>query len=159
VLQMNEISQEEQQVICAAVLRQSYQARINTAKDKIAADDENYLPYPVFILIEEAHRFAPANEPARCKQVLRTILSEGRKFGMGVGLITQGPGNCFRGLCEYPGALPGAQTANPARRRNHECARGVAGPLPAPPPAGPPDRKGSPGSGRQNSRGLWRSQY
>jgi hypothetical protein len=26
VLQMNEISQEEQQVICAAVLRQSYQA-------------------------------------------------------------------------------------------------------------------------------------
>lgn len=92
VLQMNEISQEEQQVICAAVLRQSYQARMNTAKDKITADDENYLPYPVFILIEESHRFAPAHEPARCKQILRTILSEGRKFGMGVGLITQRPG-------------------------------------------------------------------
>ncbi len=92
VLQMNEISQEEQQVICAAVLRQSYQARMNTAKDKITPEDENYLPYPVFILIEEAHRFAPAHEPARCKQILRTILSEGRKFGMGVGLITQRPG-------------------------------------------------------------------
>ena len=92
VLQMNEISQEEQQVICAAVLRQSYQARMNTAKDKITEDDENFLPYPVFILIEEAHRFAPAHEPARCKQILRTILSEGRKFGMGVGLITQRPG-------------------------------------------------------------------
>ncbi|MBD0269856.1 MAG: ATP-binding protein [Cyanobacteria bacterium Co-bin8] len=92
VLQMNEISQEEQQVICAAVLRQSYQARMNTARDKINADDENYLPYPVFILIEEAHRFAPANEPSRCKMILRTILSEGRKFGMGVGLITQRPG-------------------------------------------------------------------
>ncbi len=92
VLQMNEISQEEQQVICAAVLRQSYQARMNTAKEKITPDDENYLPYPVFILIEEAHRFAPANDPARCKQILRTILSEGRKFGMGVGLITQRPG-------------------------------------------------------------------
>ncbi|HEY9888715.1 MAG TPA: ATP-binding protein, partial [Candidatus Obscuribacterales bacterium] len=35
---------------------------------------------------------APSHEPARCKQVLRTILSEGRKFGMGVGLITQRPG-------------------------------------------------------------------
>jgi DNA helicase HerA-like ATPase len=92
VLQMNEISQEEQQVICAAVLRQSYQARMNTEKDKIAEDDENFLPYPVFILIEEAHRFAPAHEPSRCKQILRTILSEGRKFGMGVGLITQRPG-------------------------------------------------------------------
>lgn len=92
VLQMNEISQEEQQVICAAVLRQSYHARINTARDKIEAGAENYLPFPVFVLIEEAHRFAPAKEPSRCKAVLRTILSEGRKFGLGVGLITQRPG-------------------------------------------------------------------
>ena len=92
VLQMNEISQEEQQVICAAVLRQSYHARINTARDKIEEGDENYLPFPVFVLVEEAHRFAPAKEPSRCKAVLRTILSEGRKFGLGVGLITQRPG-------------------------------------------------------------------
>jgi uncharacterized protein len=92
VLQMNEISQEEQQVICAAVLRQANLARMNTQKEMITPDDENYLPYPVFILIEEAHRFAPAHEPSRCKMVLRTILSEGRKFGLGVGLITQRPG-------------------------------------------------------------------
>lgn len=92
ILQMNEIGQEEQQVIAAAVLRQTNQARMNTHKEKIDEDDENYLPCPVFILLEEAHRFAPANEPSRCKQVLRTILSEGRKFGLGVGLITQRPG-------------------------------------------------------------------
>lgn len=92
VLQMNEISQEEQQVICAAVLRQASLARMNTHKGNLEADDENYLPYPVFILLEEAHRFAPAHEPSRCKMILRTILSEGRKFGMGVGLITQRPG-------------------------------------------------------------------
>lgn len=92
VLQMNEISQDEQQVICAAILRQVNHARMNTQKEKLAAGDESYLPYPVFILIEEAHRFAPAHEPSRCKSVLRTILSEGRKFGLGVGLITQRPG-------------------------------------------------------------------
>jgi DNA helicase HerA-like ATPase len=93
VLQMNEVSQEEQQVICAAVLRQTNQARMNTQKGNITeTDPENYLPYPVFILLEEAHRFAPAHEPSRCKSVLRTILSEGRKFGLGVGLITQRPG-------------------------------------------------------------------
>jgi hypothetical protein len=92
VLQMNEISQEEQQVICAAVLRQANQARMNTQKGYINPDNENYLPYPVFILLEEAHRFAPAHEPSRCKMILRTILSEGRKFGLGVGLITQRPG-------------------------------------------------------------------
>ncbi len=92
VLQMNEISQDEQQVICAAVLRQSNQARMNTHRGLTESSDENYLPYPVFILIEEAHRFAPAHEPSRCKAVLRTILSEGRKFGVGIGLITQRPG-------------------------------------------------------------------
>lgn len=92
VFQMNEISQEEQQVICAAILRQAYHARINTQKEKVDPGDENYLPFPVFILLEEAHRFAPANDPSRCKAVLRTILSEGRKFGLGVGLITQRPG-------------------------------------------------------------------
>jgi len=92
VLQMNEISQEEQQVICAAVLRQANQARMNTEKERIEPDDENYLPYPVFILVEEAHRFAPAHEPSRCKMIVRTILSEGRKFGLGMGLITQRPG-------------------------------------------------------------------
>lgn len=92
VLQMNEISQEEQQVICAAILRQANQARMNTQKELVTPEDESYLPYPVFILLEEAHRFAPAHEPSRCKQVLRTILSEGRKFGLGVGLITQRPG-------------------------------------------------------------------
>jgi DNA helicase HerA-like ATPase len=92
VLQMNEINQDEQQVICAAVLRQANHARMNTQKELIEPGDENYLPYPVFILLEEAHRFAPAHEPSRCKAVIRTILSEGRKFGLGVGLITQRPG-------------------------------------------------------------------
>jgi uncharacterized protein len=92
VLQMNEISQEEQQVICTAVLRQTNHARMGTHRQQIDETDENYLPYPVFILLEEAHRFAPAHEPSRCKQVLRTILSEGRKFGIGIGLITQRPG-------------------------------------------------------------------
>jgi uncharacterized protein len=92
ILQMNEISQEEQQVISTAVLRQTNHARMNTHKGYIEETDESYLPYPVFVLIEEAHRFAPAHEPSRCKQVLRTILSEGRKFGIGIGLITQRPG-------------------------------------------------------------------
>ncbi len=92
ILQMNEISQEEQQVIAAAILRQANKARMDTHKGKVDEREETYLPYPVFILIEEAHRFAHAHEDSRCKKILRTILSEGRKFGLGVGLITQRPG-------------------------------------------------------------------
>ena len=44
------------------------------------------------MLIEEAHNFAPANADIVTTQILKQILSEGRKFGVSVGLISQRPG-------------------------------------------------------------------
>jgi hypothetical protein len=44
------------------------------------------------VLIEEAHNFAPASADLVSSQVLKQILSEGRKFGVAVGLISQRPG-------------------------------------------------------------------
>ena len=92
VLQLNEIDQREQQVIVATLLRRLFQARMETEKGTANETDDNYVPYPVFVLIEEAHRFAPASADLVTSQVLKTILSEGRKFGVGVGLISQRPG-------------------------------------------------------------------
>jgi len=46
----------------------------------------------VFIILEEGHRFAPANEDSWSKEILKTILSEGRKFGVGICIISQRPG-------------------------------------------------------------------
>jgi DNA helicase HerA-like ATPase len=43
-------------------------------------------------LLEEAHRFAPAGQTVVSTNILKQILSEGRKFGVGIGLITQRPG-------------------------------------------------------------------
>jgi DNA helicase HerA-like ATPase len=42
--------------------------------------------------LEEAHRFAPAGASVVSTNILKQILSEGRKFGVGIGLITQRPG-------------------------------------------------------------------
>ncbi|GAB4530753.1 MAG: DUF87 domain-containing protein [Anaerolineae bacterium] len=92
VLQLNEIDQREQQVIVATLLRRLNQARMDTEKGLTAEGDENYLPYPTFVLIEEAHNFAPANAEVVTSHILKTILSEGRKFGVSVGLISQRPG-------------------------------------------------------------------
>lgn len=93
VLQLGEIDQKEQQIIVSTLLRRINQARINTHKGLIEdIHNEFYIPYPVFILIEEAHKFAPANAPSVSINILKNILSEGRKFGVGVGLITQRPG-------------------------------------------------------------------
>jgi hypothetical protein len=65
---------------------------MDTAKGKAAQGDRTYMPYPVFCLLEEAHNYAPANADAVSSEVLKTILSEGRKFGVSIGLITQRPG-------------------------------------------------------------------
>lgn len=92
VLQLNEIDEREQQVIVATLLRRLLKARMNTEKGIAKAETEFFLPFPVFVLIEEAHRFAPASGDTVSSQVLKTILSEGRKFGLAVGLISQRPG-------------------------------------------------------------------
>ena len=90
VLQLNEIDRRQQQVIVAVLLRMVWKARMNAAKGIGAPQDR--LDYPVFILLEEAHHFAPANEDVVTTSILKTILAEGRKFGVGVGLISQRPG-------------------------------------------------------------------
>ncbi len=92
VLQLNEVDQREQQVIAATMLRRVYQARLDTTKGKVDRGDKNHIPFPVFCLIEEAHNYAPAAADAVSTDVLKTILSEGRKFGVSVGLISQRPG-------------------------------------------------------------------
>ena len=92
VLQLNEIDERDQQVIVATLLRRLYNARLNTEKGKVHEGQEEYLPYPVFALVEEAHHFAPHSDDVVSTHILKQILAEGRKFGIGIGLISQRPG-------------------------------------------------------------------
>lgn len=92
ILQLSEIEQAEQQVIVGTLLRRVNKARELTVGRHAEPGTENFLDYPVFTLLEEAHRFAPAGASVVSTNVLKQILSEGRKFGVGIGLITQRPG-------------------------------------------------------------------
>jgi DNA helicase HerA-like ATPase len=92
VLQLSDIEQNEQQVVVATLLRRVNKARMATVRAEAQTGTDSYLPYPVFTLIEEAHRFAPAGQTVVSTNILKQILSEGRKFGVGIGLITQRPG-------------------------------------------------------------------
>ena len=92
VLQLSDIEESEQQVIVGTLLRRINKARVQTERGQSQVTDESYLPYPVFVLLEEAHRYAPAGTQVVSTNILKTILSEGRKFGVGIGLITQRPG-------------------------------------------------------------------
>lgn len=92
VLQLNEIDEREQQVMVATLLRRAFRGRSQTDKGQVSEGAELFLPYPVFILLEEAHHFAPASADVVTTRILKQILSEGRKFGVAVGLISQRPG-------------------------------------------------------------------
>ncbi len=94
VLQLNDIDEREQQMIVATLLRRAYDSRKATIKGTSHPDDPNHLGYPVFCLLEEAHNFSPANaaHPVVSATILKTILSEGRKFGVSIGMISQRPG-------------------------------------------------------------------
>jgi uncharacterized protein len=92
VLQLPEVREEDQQLITSIILQRILKARVGTLKNKFAHDHEFFIDFPVFIVLEEAHRFSPAFGESRSKHILKTILSEGRKFGIGTCLVSQRPG-------------------------------------------------------------------
>ncbi|HEX9039106.1 MAG TPA: ATP-binding protein [Ktedonobacterales bacterium] len=92
VLQLNEVDERDQQVIVATLLRRIFNARVDTERGKSHEGAENYLDYPVFALVEEAHHFAPHGDEVVSTRIVKQILAEGRKFGVGMGLISQRPG-------------------------------------------------------------------
>ncbi|MDL5503545.1 MAG: hypothetical protein QSU88_10040, partial [Candidatus Methanoperedens sp.] len=69
-------------MIASVMLRRLFDAREGTENNRYNESHvDKFLPYPVFLVIEEAHRFAPQSGEAKSKSILKTILSEGRKFG------------------------------------------------------------------------------
>jgi DNA helicase HerA-like ATPase len=69
----------DQQIFLAVLLDQLY--RVSTQRKNLTT----------LIVIEEAHNFAPATATAVSKSYVAKIAREGRKFGLGLCLITQRP--------------------------------------------------------------------
>lgn len=86
VLQLDTMNLREQQMLLSVLFR-----RINRERIRHEKGQDSELNFPVFSLLEEGHRFAPADGEARSVPILSTILSEGRKFGIGIGIISQRP--------------------------------------------------------------------
>jgi len=62
-------------------------SRINYVRD---LRDPKY-PYPVVVIVEEAHRFAPPTKSTLAHSIINRIAAEGRKFGVYLIVITQRP--------------------------------------------------------------------
>ena len=89
VFQMGGLTRRDQQVMAAVLLRKLYASR-EAAVVGNPEDVRSEIKHPVFTLFEEAHRFAPDGD-SQALPIIRQVNSEGRKFGLGTGLISQRP--------------------------------------------------------------------
>ncbi len=112
VLQMDGLSKRDQQMMAAVLLRKLYNAR-QAAEGAEDVDVADPIEHPVFTLFEEAHRFAP-DGTSRSLDIIRQINSEGRKFGLGTGLISQRPSKLDPDALSQCGTQIIMQIQNPA---------------------------------------------
>lgn len=115
VLKMNGLSRRDQQMMAAVLLRKLYQGR-----EAVVTGDPDTVDYPVehpvFTLFEEAHRFAPDGH-SHALDIIQQVNSEGRKFGLGTGLISQRPSKLDQTVLSQCGTQITMQITNPADQR------------------------------------------
>ena len=106
---MDTLDPRNQQLITTVLLRRLYRERLDDVRGR-----DSDVDHPVFALFEEGHRFAPASGEAPSLGILRTITSEGRKFGFGLGIISQRPSKLDQDVLSQCGTQITMQITNPS---------------------------------------------
>ncbi|KXA97030.1 hypothetical protein AKJ38_02110 [candidate division MSBL1 archaeon SCGC-AAA259I14] len=94
ILQFPQASEIEEKIALSYFARKILEARKNYKKiqmGKKLPKKAETINFPVVIILEEAHNYAPANQDVPTRDLLRSIAREGRKFGVGLCVVTQRP--------------------------------------------------------------------
>lgn len=122
VLQMDTLSRRNQQMIATVLLRRLYGARLDAERGR-----DSDVDFPLFALFEEGHRFAPNEGSAPSLPIMRTITSEGRKFGFGIGVISQRPSKIDQDTLSQCGTQITMKIQNPTDQQAIEQSVEAAG--------------------------------
>ena len=87
VLDLGQVDEKTAEILVAHILRTA----LNSRKDYIKNNNEEALSYPVFFVVEEAHILAPQSRNPDSKYWITRVAREGRKFGLGLCLVSQSP--------------------------------------------------------------------
>ena len=87
VLDLGQVDENTAEVLVAHVLRRSLRSRKQYVRNK----NRDALSFPVCFVVEEAHILAPQNRNPNSKYWITRIAREGRKFGLGLCLVSQSP--------------------------------------------------------------------
>lgn len=87
VLDLSQTDESVAEVLVSHIMRNSLQRR----KNAVHGSTKNRLDHPVFYIIEEAHILAPNKRDSTSKHWIQRVAREGRKFGLGLCLVSQSP--------------------------------------------------------------------
>lgn len=71
---------------------------------------------PLLVVLDEAHRFVPEGQETPARRTLSMIAKEGRKYGVGLMLVTQRPSEIDSGVLSQCGSLLALRVTNSADR-------------------------------------------
>lgn len=87
VLDLSQADESIAEVLVSHVMRNSLQYR----KNAVHKTSNKTLDFPVFYILEEAHILAPNKRDSNSKFWIQRVAREGRKFGLGLCLVSQSP--------------------------------------------------------------------
>ena len=94
VLNISELSEKQANVAVAFYLQQLLRDRKDASiarHGKLKRERSYRFESPIFVIIEEAHVFIPKEQDTSAKYWAAKIAREGRKFGLGLGIVSQRP--------------------------------------------------------------------
>jgi DNA helicase HerA-like ATPase len=108
ILNISSLSEKQANVAMSYYL----QELLNDRKDAIRAKNikqttkrNSRFGSPIFVVIEEAHVFIPKTEDTQAKYWASKIAREGRKFGLGLGVVSQRPRSLDPNIVSQMGSL------------------------------------------------------
>ena len=88
VLDLSQVDESVASVLVSHILRNSLQRSKDAAH---TGNKEDLLNNSVFFILEEAHILAPSKRESDSKRWIQRVAREGRKFGLGLCLVSQSP--------------------------------------------------------------------
>jgi hypothetical protein len=107
IVDLQGLSKTSMEVVVAIICNDILKAAQN-AEDPIR---------PVFIVVEEGHTFAPAQEASISRAVIKKIAAEGRKFGVGLAIISQRPNKLDSDVTSQCNTIIAMRIKNPDDQR------------------------------------------
>jgi DNA helicase HerA-like ATPase len=108
VLNLSELSEKQANVALAYYLQELLNDKKTSTISKNAKKKSRRIhrfDTPVFVIIEEAHVFIPKGEETHAKYWASKIAREGRKFGLGLGIVSQRPRSIEPNVLSQLGSL------------------------------------------------------